>query len=144
MENERRLVDENIYEKVMRTPLRIKKGECPLIESIKNTKELIESLEKTKRETLLVLMEFCRKSADTSVKKIAETLETLDNALESSKQNLDTLKIELDTRITTAIRDVIYEKKNDKDDSEEKEEKMESDDHPSEEVKEQNEEKADE
>lgn len=125
MENTRENIGGRAIEKVMGIPFRVKKGECPLIESIANTKELIESLKNTRKETVQVLMEFCRKSKDESIKRLAETIDTLNNTLKTAQENLEALNTELDTKLTTAIREAIFEKKqSSEDETEEKEESV--------------------
>lgn len=99
------------------SPLGFCKGESSLLDSRRDTQELIDSMKASRKKTLVALVEMSLKSSDATICSIGKSFQSLTESIAHAEEHLKEIETEIQTKIITAIKDSLTDSKTDEDES---------------------------
>lgn len=101
----------------IQSPLGLRKGESSLLDSRRDTQELIDSMKASRKKTLVALVEMSLKSSDATICSIGKSFQSLTEYIEHAEEHLKEIETEIQTKIITAIKESLTDSKTDGDES---------------------------
>lgn len=99
------------------SPLGFCKGESSLLDSRRDTQELIDSMKASRKKTLVAMVEMSLKSSDATICSIGKSFQSLTESIAHAEEHLKEIETEIQTKIITAIKESLTDSKTDEDGS---------------------------
>ena len=99
------------------SPLGFCKGESSLLDSRRDTQELIDSMKASRKKTLVALVEMSLKSSDSTICSMGKSYASLTEFIAQTEDKLKEIEAEIQTKIVTAIKESLTDSKTDGDES---------------------------
>ena len=101
----------------IQSPLGFCKGESSLLDSRRDTQELIDSMKASRKKTLVALVEMSLKSSDATICSIGKSFQSITESIAHAEEHLKEIETEIQTKIITAIKESLTDSKTDGDES---------------------------
>lgn len=99
------------------SPLGFCKGESSLLDSRRETQELLDSMKTSRRKTLAALVEMSVRSSDATICSMGKSYASLTEFIAQTEDKLKEIETEIQTKIITAIKESLTDSKTDEDES---------------------------